>query len=443
MINPKASSIRIFLGSLSLLASGVHAASLIDDGPLKVDSSLSGSVAWVKSHNANFGMGRLDLRSGKIDNQTNSWHELALQPGINFTYKESDDLTWLGGFSVVANTTQGGSDAGGYTRSGDGRVSVEQAYLGFESGAWKVTGGSQSFLVGNGFILADGNVDSFGEGGYWAAPRSAFRDGLVAQWSDAGVTAQAFSLRAKPFNGDVRINGANIDYQAGGLALLGAMAFKIDALDSQLDRIQPRDGMTVYNLRVLDARIPGVQSLSLNAEASAQKGSNGALDYDAKAWYAGGSYEFSSLPFPATLSYRYAHFSGDDDPTDNKQQSWDALTKGFTDWGTWLIGDVVGNYVLFNSNERVHTVHLKSALSPSFTVGAMHHEFSLDKKNFLGMPVTSKRFADESTLYLQWTPDTHWYVVAAYNKASPREAAKQTLGNDNFDSVELYAAFKY
>lgn len=443
MIYSKASSARLSLGSLVFLTSTAHAAAVIDDGALHVNTTLSGSVAWVKSHNANFGMGRLDLRSGKIDNETNSWHELALQPGVEFTYKQSDELKWLGGFSVVANTTQGGSDPGGYTRSGDGRVSVEQAYLGFESGAWKVTGGSQSFLVGNGFILADGNVDSFGEGGYWAAPRSAFRDGLIAQWSEDGLTAQAFSLRAKPFNGDVRINGANIDYQVGEIAQLGAMAFKVDSLDSRLDRIQPRDGLTVYNVRALNTHIPGVQPLTFNAEASVQKGSNGSLDYDASAWYAGAAYEFSSLPFPTTLSYRYARFSGDDDPTDNKQKSWDALTKGFTDWGTWLIGDVVGNYVLFNSNERVHTLHLKSAISPSFTVGAMHHQFSLDKKNYLGMPVTSKRFADESTLYLQWTPDTHWYLVAAYNKASPREAAKQTLGNEDFDSVELYAAFKY
>ncbi|MBJ9974190.1 hypothetical protein IAE35_00860 [Pseudomonas sp. S75] len=444
MISVYTSTPRLLLGAIPVfLSSSLAAAPLIQEGALQVETTLSGSAAWIHSHNANFGLGRLDLRSGKIDNETNSWQEYALQPGINFSYKYSEDWTWLGGLSVVANTTQGGSDPGGYTRSGDGRASVEQAYLGFQTGAWKVTGGSQSFVVGNGFILADGNVDSFGEGGYWAAPRSTFRDGLVVQWQGSGLTAQGFSLRAKPYNGDVRFNGVNVDYQWGDYAQLGAMAFKVDSLDSRLDRVQPRDGMKVYNVRALNAHLPGAEALTFNAEASVQKGTNGAYDYDTKAWYAGAAYEFSSLAYPTTLSYRYASFSGDGDPSDTKLSGWDALSKGYTDWGTWLIGDVVGNYVLFNSNENVHSVQLKTALSQAFTVGALHHQFSLDKKNYQGIPVSDKLFADESTVYLQWTPDAHWFVVAAYNFATPKAAAKQALGNDDFDSFELYAAFKY
>lgn len=94
------------------------------------------------------------------------------------------------------------------------------------------------------------------------------------------------------------------------------------------------------------------------------------------------------------LGYRYASFSGDDNLADNRQKAWDPLSKGFVDWSTWLVGDVVGNYLLFNSNENVQQFSLKTHLSQTFTLGAIHYQFWLDEKNYMGAAVSDRRFTD-------------------------------------------------
>ncbi|MFP3500300.1 hypothetical protein SB759_39445, partial [Pseudomonas sp. SIMBA_059] len=79
---------------------------------------------------------------------------------------------------------------------------------------------------------------------------------------------------------------------------------------------------------------------------------------------------------------------GDDDPSDGKQQAWDPLSKGYVDWGTWLIGDVVGNYLLFNSNERVSQWALRTHLTPTLNLGGIHYQFNLDEKVLNGGAVS-------------------------------------------------------
>ncbi|KID12204.1 hypothetical protein P279_29860, partial [Rhodobacteraceae bacterium PD-2] len=146
-----------------------------------------------------------------------------------------------------------------------------------------------------------------------------------------------------------------------------------------------------YNLRALNAKVPGVQALTLNAEYALERGSGEGVDYDANAWYAQADYAFSTVPLTPILGYRYASFSGDDNLTDNRQKAWDSLSKGFVDWSTWLVGDVVGNYLLFNSNENVQQFSLKTHLNETLTLGAIHYQFWLDEKNYMGAPVSDRR----------------------------------------------------
>ena len=48
------------------------------------------------------------------------------------------------------------------TRSSDGKVAAEELYGGFRAGEWKFTAGRQNYLVGNGFIVMDGNGCLYG-----------------------------------------------------------------------------------------------------------------------------------------------------------------------------------------------------------------------------------------------------------------------------------------
>jgi hypothetical protein len=290
----------------------------------------------------------------------------------------------------------------------------------------------------------DGDLDLFGDGAYWLGPRTAFRDSALLTWDRGPLQVQAFSLRTDDHMGNFRMNGANLDYDLAGQATLGVMAMQVDALASNTPGRAARDGMQLYNVRALNGRLPAAPALTLNAEYAVERGSGDGVDYDANAWYAQADYALEQLPFTPVIGYRYAHFSGDSNLADNKQKAWDPLSKGFVDWSTWLIGDVVGNYLLFNSNENVQQFSIKNRLSDTFTLGAIHYQFWLDEKNFRGQDMDSKRFADESVVYLDWTPTPRLYTSLSYNWVTAKAAAKQAFGNDErFSALELYFTYRY
>lgn len=416
-----------------------------EDGDLKGEVNLTAGGATITTRNVNFGSGRVDQRNGRNDGSRIGWQEFYVKPGIKFDYALTPDVKLLGGASAVAATTFGDGDAGGFTRSSDGQVASEELFAGVQVGEWKLTAGRQNYMVGTGFIVMDGNLDQFNDGAYWLGPRTAFKDSAILAWEHGALKSQVFSLRTDDDLGDFRMTGVNLDYNLDDQVTLGAMALKVNALGPRGSTLpRRRDGMQVYNLRALNTKVPGVAALTLNAEYAVERGSGEGVDYAANAWYAQADYAFGDVPLTPILGYRYASFSGDDNLGDNRQKAWDPLSKGFIDWGTWLVGDVVGNYLLFNSNENVQQFSLKTHLSQTLTLGAIHYQFWLDEKNYMGAAVSDRRFADESVVFLDWTPTPSFYTSLSYNWVKPLAAAKQVFGNDrNFDALELYFTYRY
>jgi len=411
---------------------------------LKGEANLTVGGASITTRGVNFGAGRVDARSGENDGTRIGWQEFYLKPAITLDYSLSDSLGLLAGGSLVGATTFGDGDAGGTSRSSDGRVASEELYAGVRAGDWTFTAGRQNYIIGSGFIVMDGNLDLLDDGAYWLGPRTAFKDSAILAWNHGPVQAQAFTLRTDDHYGDYRMNGANLDYDLDGQVTLGAMAMQVDTLASTRSNAVRRDGMQVFNLRALRGHLPGVPELTLNGEYAVQRGGDGPRSYDATAWYAQADYQFQALPFTPVLGYRYAVFSGDDDLGDNTQKAWDPLSKGFVDWSTWLVGDVVGNYLLFNSNERVQQFSIKNRLTDTLTLGAIHYQFWLDENNFRGAAVDDRRFADETVVYLDWTPNEHFYSSLSYNWVQAKSAARQAFGDDDqFNALELYFTYRY
>lgn len=430
--------------ALPLASQAALAGYTFEEGDLSGEATLTAGASTVMTRNVNFGAGRVDQRNGRNGGTRVDWQEMYLKPGVTLKYGVTPDFDLIAGGSVVASRTLGDGDAGGFTRSSDGQVSTEELYAGFRAGEWTFTAGRQNYKVGTGFIVMDGNLDALDDGAYWLGPRTAFRDSGLLAWDHSALKVQAFSLRTDTQLGDYRLNGANLDYDLDGRVTLGAMAMNVDSLTRHYSTPIRRDGMHVYNLRALNGKLPGLDALTLNGEYAVQRGSGDGVDYDAKAWYAQADYAFETLPLTPVLGYRYAVFSGDDDVTDTTQKSWDPLAKGFVDWSTWLVGDVMGNYVLFNSNERVQQFSVKTRLSQTLALGAIHYQFWLDEKNYQGVAVDDRRFADESVVYLDWTPTERLYTSLSYNWVDPKAAAKQVFGNDDrFSALELYFTYRY
>lgn len=427
---------------LVFLASLAHADSKDENGDLKTDISLSSGATIINSHNINFGAGQRDYRSGEIKGEQAVWQEAFIKPEASFRYTLNQELRLVGGASLVAAHTFGDGDAGGYTRNSDGKTSLEELYAGIERGPWRLTLGSQNFRVGKGFILADGNLDLLGEGAYWSGPRTAFRDAALLAYEGDKLSGQTFSVRNDDDLGGARFTGANLDY-AFLRGKLGLMALKVSDVGSRADQIAPRNGMQVYNLRWLDGGFDALPALAISAEYALQAGEGRQVEFAAHAWYVRLDYEFVDQPLRPKLTYRYAMFSGDDDPTDNRRKSWDPLSKAYTERGAWVIGDVVGNYLLNDSNERVHMWRLASEVAPGLGAGTVYYQFSLDEQNYYGQAVSDRRFADEAALYLDWTANAQLFATLSYNWVKPKAAARELFGDDAFDALQLYIGYRF
>jgi hypothetical protein len=415
-----------------------------EDGNLKGEVNVTAGGAAISTRNVNFGAGRVDMRNRKNGGSKIDWQEFYVKPGVKLEYALEPDFSLLAGGSLVGATTFGDGDAGGFTRSSDGEVATEELYGGFRAGEWTFTAGRQNYMIGTGFIVMDGNLDQLKDGAYWLAPRSAFKDSAVLAWEHGALKTQAFTLRTDDDLGDFRMTGANLDYNLDDQVTLGAMAMKVNSLGPKGATPLRRDGMQVYNLRALNAKVPGLPALTLNAEYALQRGNGEGVDYDAKAWYGQADYAFDTLPLTPIIGYRYTSFSGDDNLADNRQKSWDPLSKGYVDWGTWLVGDVVGNYLLFNSNENVQQFSLRTHLNEALTLGAIHYQFWLDEKNYMGTAVSARRFADESVVFLDWAPSKALLTSLSYNWVKPMAAAKQVFGDDQkFSALEFSFTYRY
>ncbi|TWC17851.1 hypothetical protein FBY06_11660 [Pseudomonas sp. SJZ085] len=436
---------RTFLAvGLPLTAQATLAGYTFEDGNLKGEVNVTAGGAAIFTRNVNFGAGRVDMRSRKNGGSKIDWQEFYVKPGVKLEYALQPDFSLLAGGSLVGATTFGDGDAGGFTRSSDGEVASEELYGGFRAGEWTFTAGRQNYMIGTGFIVMDGNLDQLKDGAYWLAPRSAFKDSAVLAWDHGALKTQAFTLRTDDDLGDFRMTGANLDYNLDDQVTLGAMAMKVNALGPRGATPLRRDGMQVYNLRALNAKVPGLPALTLNAEYALERGNGEGVEYDAKAWYGQADYAFDALPLTPVVGYRYASFSGDDNLADNRQESWDPLSKGYIDWGTWLVGDVVGNYLLFNSNENVQQFSIKTHLNETLNLGAIHYQFWLDEKNYMGTAVSDRRFADESVVFLDWAPSKALVSSLSYNWVKPMAAAKQVFGNDRkFSALELSFTYRY
>ena len=134
-----------------------------EDGDLKGEVNLTVGGATLSTRGVNFGSGRVDARNGKNGGTKIDWQEFYVKPGVKLEYALQPDFSLLAGGSLVAASTFGDGDAGGNTRSSDGKVAAEELYGGFRAGEWKFTAGRQNYMVGTGFIVMDGNLDQLKE----------------------------------------------------------------------------------------------------------------------------------------------------------------------------------------------------------------------------------------------------------------------------------------
>ncbi|BAU74764.1 alginate export family protein [Metapseudomonas furukawaii] len=379
--------------------------------------------------------------TGTRNEGSSSWREGYVKYGISFDQGLSGAGTSYGAFNLLSSATWGDGDAAGFSDGSERTTKIEDAYLGWRSGAlFEALGedgvdlsfGRQNIRVGDGFLingdalnlgkgLADGE---FNRGGaYWLAARKAFdqtavlrlggKDGLRGDlmWLKSDNRAQA-----KP---EMLVGTLEHVSEAGTLGLTA-----IDIRDIDEEYASPfqaeRDGMKTWSVR--GQGNAGVENLFLSGEYAWQDKKDAGKE---DAWYLEAGWTFSDVTWSPSVSYRYSRFS----------ENFDPLFFGFSrGYGTWFQGEVAANYAgPFNTNTQVHHVAFKVSPLENLSVGALWFDFNtLDRD--LGN--TDGRELD---LYAEWAVNDNLIVMPVVGLYQPDRSAAEGGTQLGGDDSNLYS----
>jgi hypothetical protein len=441
----------IFLLSCGISLSATAEISLFNSEAMSIDAGVEVGAGYFDTRNTNFGSGRVDYRTGNNTGDA-QWTEGYIEPGLTGTYQLKRSGRLYGGFSAVGAFTGGDGDASGFTDGGDNDIDVESLYGGWNSGdafanslgedTFDISYGRQEFQVGDGFLIYDGYFDALNDGAFWLAPRSSFERAGLVKVNTKPLRGDVFYLKASHTQDDTELAGINVEYVRDDLGTFGGMYFHV--LDSDPPIFWgPRDGVDVFSLRAAEISFPGLNNLAFWGEYVRETGDGKYGDKDATGWYVETQYSLPEVRWTPRLSLRYASFSGDGDPSDNNSKDFDPFFYGFSrGWGTWYQGEVTGEYLLFNSNQKNYMVHLAANPTDALEMGALYFHFLLDKKNYFGTPVSSDDFADEINIYADWSISEQLSASAVYGVAFPGNGAEQAFGdNDAFHVFEVFVTY--
>ncbi|MFK3972967.1 alginate export family protein [Pseudomonas sp. NPDC087358] len=421
----------------ALYASSSFALDSFQLGDVLVEPTVTVGAAYLNHKNQAFG-GRTSSIGLEVDRSSSRFEGFVL-PGVKVTGPQTSYGTFFGGASAVGAMTRGGSDAGGFTHDNPESVGLETAYVGWKSAdlfaslgkdALTISAGRQNFMIDNGFLIGDGHADQGKDAAAWIGPRTAYTNTLIAQLNTGKVHADLFDLTANAdldyadYKERLRMRGGNLEWR-DSLGTLGATYYHTMDADNAA-----RDGIDVYDLRAKGTPFTALPQVSLAGEYVWEKG--GDNDKSAHGWYAQATYAFSDLPWTPAVTYRRTQYSDDYDP----------MTYGYGgEYGTWYQGEIVGEYMLFNSNVNIDMLKLAVQPRQDLGVGLMGYRFQLDKKPD---GVSSRDFAKEVDLYVNWTVTPAVTLTAVYGLTVPGEGGKQMFGdNDRSNLFETLVTWTF
>lgn len=418
---------------------------LWDQQALQAGFSFTAAAGYFHAADTNFGAGRLQDRAKTLD-----WFEGYVKPQFTTSFSTDSYGIFYGGASVVGSIAAGDGDAGGFAAPNAIALSGEQLALGWRSGslmeAWgadvlDISAGRQEFQIGDGFLVWDGNYERGREGTYRLLARRSFRRTALLRLNTLPVRGSLFYLQADADNGSPEILGVDAEYVCGKSNVLGIAYLTIMDADKGF---KFRDGLEIVNIRArgnpLDAF--GMQNLAITSEYVHEANNRAGRSLVATAWYIGANYSFAIFPWAPVLSYRFAFFSGDN-PRTRKNEEFDPLFYSYSrGWDTWTQGEIVGSYLLFNSNQKTHLVHLQLQPARVLSLGALYWRFLLDQPSALTVfpqRSTVEDFAEEVDFYADWQISESLFLSGVFGVAFPKQGARQAFAaRQNFKLLEVY-----
>jgi hypothetical protein len=369
-------------------------------------------------------------KEGVSENLSDQWFEGYVKPALSWRHRLASSSEVYGKLSAIGARTYGA--APNLVGSDYSSFQFEDLAVGWRSGqalerlgdnALDFSVGRLPYSIGHGLLLYEGGADGGSRGAYWTSPRKAFQFGAVARFKPRHHKLEAFYLDRDELpekDTGTRLWGTNYEFTPDEHTLLGVAYMKFFA---HTDAAPQRDGLNVFNLRAYTAPIPSARDLSFEFEYASER--NGDLLHS-NAWTLKGIYELSGLNWKPRLSYRYASFQGDK-PDTSRNERFDSLLPGFTDWGNWFQGEIAGEYFLANSNLNSHQIRAHVTPSEKLDGGMIFYRFSLDQLRSFIPIVTDKHLAAELDTYVEWKLNQAFTASFVLAFANPGEAVRQAF----------------
>jgi hypothetical protein len=392
--------------------------------------------SWFGESEANLGL------------ESKDWYESSIRPGLDAHYFTEKSGEIYGRLSALTTSTQDIDAAGSTVPDQDAaHTAMEDAYVGWRSGDMfgskdfiDVSFGRQQYIAGTGFLFYGESSNGGDRAAYWLGPRKSADYAGIVRINGRRLKTDFVYFKANDNpSSDTKVSGVTLDYGLG--ADVGSVGGGYYSIDSD---ITTRDSMDVWDVRTSLTPFKAfggpsfLEPLTIDGEYVYED--NGDI-LSAAGWYVSGTYGWENAPWSPSITYRYASFEGDD-PNSSKSEDFDPLFYGFSDWGYWFQGEILGEYVLANSNLLSSMVRVSGNPSDTMHVNVFYYHFELDDAGSFG--VASDTFADEYNVTLDWTPTDFlsFSLVAAYVK--PDDGAKEyTGGNNDWAYGMLYVSYAF
>jgi hypothetical protein len=391
------------------------------------------------------------------------WVEGYSELGLNWTLSTGSVSETYGGVSLLGTITRGEGDPGGTTTGEEENIDLENAYLGFKTQTSifgndvtiDISGGSQSFEVGNGFLITNDSANAgngFGPsrnrgGAFLLNPREAFRRTAIARLDPDGPwEGELFYLDSTTgVQGETDLAGGHVAYKSPKRGRFGATYARV--LDLRQDLILLGNGPFRRDLNTTHGYgeiKPGLPGMSLNGGASYQWGTPSfrgrEREVDAYAWYAGVKQAFPVAKMKSVVEYQFTAYSGDD-PGTAKLESFDALFNGQNARSNWLFGIIAGFFTApSNQNANIHNAKISLYPNRELEITAEFLHFSRRETR----PGQSDDLGNEFDLYAFWRPYPGVTIVPAYAFLQTGDSLERGFGtteNAHFFSAAFVTRF--
>ena len=433
---------------------------LYDHGGLSIRAHFQGGVNAVGEENLFWNFAETFAPNSGFDSDA-SWLEGYLKPGISFENKLGGSDTLYGKFSAVASYTLG-TDA--YDASNTGRITVEEAFLGYRSifdrgRIFDVSVGPRELKLGTGMLVSNGGSSGFERGALKFGPRKAWEMAAIGRVSNQYFTGTAFYIdpNEMPSNdGKNSLAGVDARFDSEGGGYLGATYLNVFNSNSAYPQAAPggagapmvirgaREGLNAVNLYARTNPIPGGFGDFFVAADFAQEW-NDAVNMRAWAGRVQAGVTFRDLTWTPSLMYSFQTFSGDD-PLTARLERFDPLYYEGSP-SAWSTGSK-SSMVFINSNVQAHGLSLAIKPTPRDTVTFRYAHI---RANELASPVqfgqatrvgfsnnvpslvsgvTHPHLADDFFLEYNRIINPNTFLTAGFSLGIPGKGIRDTVGGN-------------